>query len=128
MSRRIAGFSLLAAWLFASGVLLDATQVLAWTRMFAGYAGHESISAAAKDTFDPARPCAICRAVGKAREASKAGPVAQSKTVKGPVMIFQPIDPLVIGNIELSWPAAPHERAPARCDDVQSPPPRGCVS
>ncbi len=69
MSRRLASISLLTAWLCASGAMLDVAQVVAWTRMFAGYARTESIAAAARETFDPGKPCAMCRAVSKARDA-----------------------------------------------------------
>ncbi|HEX3730969.1 MAG TPA: hypothetical protein VHV47_14250 [Opitutaceae bacterium] len=63
--------ALLLAWLCASGAALDLAQVFAWGRMFAGYARHESLAAAASETFDPAKPCDLCRAVTKAREQSK---------------------------------------------------------
>src|SRR5277367_3965041 len=63
VSRRLPAISLICAALCASGTLLDMAQVFAWTRMFAGYARNESIAAAARETFDPAKPCALCCAV-----------------------------------------------------------------
>ena len=73
MLSRFRLIALLSAWLCASGAALDLAQVFAWGSMFAGYARHESLAAAACETFDPAKPCALCRAVSKARDDSKAG-------------------------------------------------------
>ena len=46
---------LLFAWICANGALLDVVQVFAWGKMFSGYAKSMSVSAALKETFDPAR-------------------------------------------------------------------------
>jgi hypothetical protein len=108
--------------------MLDIAQVTAWTRMFAGYARHESIVAAAKDTFDPAKPCALCRAVGKAREAGRSAPAAPSPAPGRMDLIFQSLDTFVVSVIRGRWPAAPNECAPARPSETPLHPPKSCVA
>jgi len=129
MSRRIPAISLLLAWLCASGATLDLAQVFAWTRMFAGYARTESVLAAAKETFDPAKPCKICRAVGKAREAS--GRHAPAVPAVGPekiILIFERAAPFVAVPAQRAWPVAAPARAPVRGGDVPVPPPKAGVA
>jgi hypothetical protein len=75
MFRGLSVAGLLLGWLCAQGALTDAVQVFAWARMFAGYAQTSTWRAALEQTFDPARPCKICCAVRKAREADQA-PIA----------------------------------------------------
>src|SRR5271170_5027716 len=87
MFRRLPAISLLCAWLCASGAMLDVAQVFAWTRMFTGYARNESVVAAVRDTFDPARPCAICCALCRARQA-ESQPVPAIPTAASDRMIL----------------------------------------
>src|SRR5476651_946341 len=90
MARRIASLSLLCAWLCASGAMLDVAQGVAWARMFSGYAGRESVAEAARDTFDPAKPCKLCLAVSAAREAaSRHSPTVAGAGAEKLVMICQ---------------------------------------
>jgi len=125
MSRRLASFSLLCAWLCASGAMLDVAQVFAWGRMFTGYARSESLIAAARETFDPGKPCEICRAVSKAREASgKHAPAVPSAGTEKMVMIFERMAPTLMPPIERSWPTAPGARVLVQGGDVPVPPPR----
>jgi hypothetical protein len=125
MSRRLAVLPLLLAWLCASGALLDLAQVFAWGRMFAGYARTESLAAAARETFDPAKPCEICRAVGKARDAAERhGPAVPSAGAEKMVMIFERAAPVVIVADAGSWPRADGACAAALPGDVPVPPPR----
>ena len=105
MSRRLPVICLLAAWLCASGAMLDVAQLVAWARMFAGYARTESVLSAARDTFDPARPCAICCAVCRAREA--AGQHAPAVPPAGRdklVLILERAAPFVPESGLLAWP------------------------
>jgi hypothetical protein len=126
MSRRLSAISLLCAWLCASGAMLDVAQVFAWTRMFAGYARTESIAAAVKETFDPGKPCAICRVVSHARDAAdQRAPAAPSAGSEKIVLIFEGHEGFVAVSAERAWPAAPSARALARGGDVPVPPPRG---
>jgi hypothetical protein len=125
MLRRIASLSLLCAWLCASGAMLDVAQGVAWVRMFAGYVGTESVAAAASDTFDPAKPCALCRAVSKARDAAcqncPAAPVAGAEKM---VMIVQASETLVTEAEEAIWPVPARVRGPVRTSEVVLPPPK----
>ena len=52
MRRKFAVLSLAFAWLCANGAIWDAAQVVAWAKMFAGYAQTLSVSAALEETFD----------------------------------------------------------------------------
>ena len=125
MSRRLASVSLLCAWLCAGGAMLDVAQVAAWARMFAGYARTESVVAAARDTFDPQRPCAICRALSRARETCGHRPPAIPSA--GPeriVLILEPAIPLVVRSARPEWPRAPISRVLVLAADVPVPPPR----
>jgi hypothetical protein len=69
MFKRVSSICLFFAWLCASGALLDTIQVYAWARMFIGYTQSMSIAEAAVKTMDPEKPCPICLAVRRAREA-----------------------------------------------------------
>jgi hypothetical protein len=129
MSRRLASVSLLAAWLCASGAMLDVAQLVAWTRMFAGYARTESVAAAVRETFDPGRPCALCRAVGKARDACDRGrPAVPASGVEKVVLILDRASPFVSSPVSREWPVAESACAVARAADVPVPPPRSGLS
>ena len=125
MSRRLAILSLLCAWLCASGAMLDLAQVFAWGRMFAGYARSESLAAAAKETFDPGKPCEICMAVCKARDAAaKHAPAPLSAGSEKMVMIFERVAPLAMLEAGCSWPETEGAVALGRPGEVPVPPPR----
>lgn len=129
MSRRLASLSLLTAWLCASGAMLDVAQVFAWTRMFAGYARTESVVAAARETFDPAKPCEICRAVSKARDAGdRHAPAVPARGAEKIVMISEPAASLVGAPLAHSWPEIRPDRALVRSADVPVPPPRRALA
>jgi hypothetical protein len=105
--------------------MLDVTQVVAWTRMFAGYVATESIGAAAKDTFDPAKPCAICRCVGHAREAGERhGTAVPSAGVEKLVLILERTPAFVAILPARGWPDVPSSHAQIRDGEVPVPPPR----
>jgi hypothetical protein len=125
MHRRIAVLSLLCAWLCASGAVLDVAQALAWTRMFADYAGTESVAAAAKDTFDPAKPCKLCLAVSAARSvASHRGPAAPAGASEKIVLMCQGSELAVTRCCLEDWPEQGPLCAVDRAEDVPLPPPR----
>jgi hypothetical protein len=129
MSRRLAPLSLLCAWLCASGAMLDVAQTLAWARMFAGYARTESIAEAARETFDPAKPCGICRAVAGCRDAGERhgtpAPVAGPEKI---VLIFEGAAPFVAAAVPIEWPRIAGTVGPVAGADVPVPPPRGSPS
>jgi hypothetical protein len=125
MRRRLAFLSLLSAWLCASGAMLDVAQVFAWTRMFASYSRTESVIAAAGETFDPGKPCEICRAVSKARDAcDRHGPTVSPAAADKIIMISERAVPFVGAPLPRLWPEIRSSCAPMRRGDVPVPPPR----
>ncbi len=123
MARRFIHLSLLSAWLCASGAMLDVAQVFAWGRMFAGYVQSESVSAAARETFDPGKPCAICRAVSRAREASVPAPLRAGSAEK--LILISEVPAEFMARAETpAWPLPGARWAEARVSEVPVPPPR----
>jgi hypothetical protein len=108
--------------------MLDVAQGFAWARMFTGYARSESVASAARDTFDPARPCRICLAVKAARDASSAHcPVAQQAETSKIVLAFEEPGIFIGQAPSRVWLLVMSVGAPARSEDVPLPPPRaGC--
>ena len=105
--------------------MLDIAQVFAWTRMFAGYTTTKSIVAAAKETFDPDKPCAICRALSKAREASSQhGPAVPTAASEKIVLILDGSTCFVPMSSEQNWPNPLQAPAVVRIGDVPVPPPK----
>jgi len=125
MFRRVSFICMLAAWLCASGALLDTTQVFAWARMFAGYTRTLSIKEAAIQTMDADKPCAICLAVRRARDAERHQPPA---TVPAPIekMLLACVQTqlFVFPELRPEWPDAVPEPAVSWRTAVPVPPPR----
>lgn len=71
LNRRLPIIALLLAWVCANGALLDAAQVLAWGKMFRGYAAVLPVGEALAKTFDPANSCRLCVRVAAARRAAR---------------------------------------------------------
>ena len=71
LKRRLPIITLLLAWVCANGALLDAAQVLAWAKMFRGYAAVMPAGEALAKTFDPANSCRLCVRVAAARRAAR---------------------------------------------------------
>lgn len=105
--------------------MLDVAQAVAWTRMFVGYARTESVAAAARETFDPGKPCALCRAVSKAREAcDRRAPAVPSAGIEKIVLIAERTQPFVVSAAPRAWPRAACACMPSRGAEVPVPPPR----
>jgi hypothetical protein len=105
--------------------MLDVAQGFAWARMFTGYAKSESVASAARDTFDPARPCRICLAVKAARDASSAHcPVAQQAETSKIILAFEEPGTFIGQAPSRGWPLVASMDAPVRSQDVPLPPPR----
>jgi len=120
--RHLSVLCLLAAWLCANGVVLDIVQVYAWARMFTGYAQAVSLGQAAAETFDPSKPCAICKAVQKARDsAPKQEATSAAERI---TLICQRSRILVAGPSAPEWPDVPPRFAPAWSAPVPQQPPR----
>ena len=129
MFRRVSAASLLCAWLCASGALLDLAQAFAWGRMFAGYARAGSVASALTRTFDPCRPCAICRAVSRARDDSRTrAPAVASAGAQKMVLVLDAPPPFAAPFAPQGWPVPPSTRGEVRGDDVPVPPPRAALA
>ena len=125
MRNKPAIFALLFAWLCANGVLLDAAQVLAWAKMFAGYSSTLSIAAALDATFDPEKPCGMCLGISAAKETSKQQlPQAVEQSAEKLQLALHRPEPIVLTHEAGAWPATPAREAPRRTKSVPVPPPR----
>jgi hypothetical protein len=113
------------AWLCANGAALDLVQVVAWTRMFAGYACVLPVGAALRTTFDPSKPCELCRAVAQARDsARREAPVAPVRPGEKRVLACSSPAPIIFPSPRRAWPGTGPERALARVEPVPVRPPR----
>jgi hypothetical protein len=120
---------LVIAWLCANGAFLDVVQVFAWGRMFFGNARTMSIAEAAVQTFDPGKPCPICLAVRRAREAeprnqSAAVPTSVVKTLLAPVQN----EPFILPLIRPEWPDANLVMMVSWLPPLPVPPPRTLIA
>jgi hypothetical protein len=124
MRRGFAVLSLAFAWLCANGAIWDLAQVLAWGRMFAGYSSTLSVSAALRETLDPAKACELCVGVAKAKEqSSQTLPAASPEVVK--LVLALESELLVVSAPSLGeWPLPPWPSMAEWCDPVPVPPPR----
>lgn len=105
--------------------MLDAVQVLAWGRMFAGYATTMDVAAALQKTFDPAKPCRMCLSVAAAkRTAREQLPQNVERSAEKLVLAVHRPAPLVFVPDPGEWPATSAHFAPSRVDPVPLPPPR----
>ncbi len=71
----------LAAWLASSGLSWDLLQVVAWANMSRVNATSLSTQEAIKKTMRD-KPCPLCLASQKGREASEQSPVSKSESLK----------------------------------------------
>jgi hypothetical protein len=125
MRRHLSVACLLLAWLCATGALLDAAQVLAWTRMFVSYARTLPPRQALSRTFDSGQPCEICLAVQKARETGrKQPPATPAAAAKQIVLICQPADTAAPPSSFRAWPEPGRTHVLSWCSPVAVPPPR----
>ncbi|MFM9090993.1 MAG: hypothetical protein ACKOUK_04550 [Verrucomicrobiota bacterium] len=84
MNRRLPIIALLLAWVCANGALLDAAQVLAWAKMFRGYAAVMPAGEALAKTFDPANSCRLCVRVAAARRAARSSGLSPAAAAPAP--------------------------------------------
>ena len=125
MQRAFAIASLIFAWICANGAVWDAVQVFAWARMFAGYAHTLPVRAALRETFDPGKPCEICMAVAKAKEAEqKQAPRALERSTAKIVLTCETQEKIQMVPPPLAWPAVPDRTGAIRSKPVPVPPPR----
>lgn len=123
--QKIAPLALLFAWLCANGAMLDAVQVLAWAKMFAGYSGTMSVAAAWETTFDPAKPCQMCLRVAAAKKTARQQlPQAVERSAEKLLLAVHRPAPIILDHDQGDWPAVGASVAPIRTDPVPVPPPR----
>lgn len=123
--KRLPSAALLLAWLFANGALLDAVQVLAWGKMFAGYAETMDVRAALARTFDPSRPCNLCRTVSRARDQAKSQlPAAVESSAEKLILALHQPGPVLFVIEPSGWEQDSPANGPFRTDPVPVPPPR----
>jgi len=105
--------------------MLDMMQVFAWARMFTGYARTMSVERAVALTMDPGKPCAICMAVRRAREAEQhERPVAAPLSVEKILLAQVRNEPFIPLRVRPEWPDANPASALSWCAPVPVPPPR----
>jgi hypothetical protein len=122
---KIASLALACAWLCANGALLDAVQVFAWTKMFAGHLQTMSAGTALQKTFDPAQRCEMCDGVAAARESSREHqPRSTEQSAEKILLALHRPAPLVLVQASGDWPATLACAAPSRTEAVPVPPPR----
>ena len=126
MRRTFATASLLLAWLCANGALLDVVQVVAWSRMFTGYAQSMTVSAALRETFNPAKPCALCKRVAHAKEAARQQlpPLGDNDAAPKFLLALPTSEPPIFARDPGDWIASPAMSICQRTDPVPVPPPR----
>ena len=125
MRRFIAITSLACAWLCANGALWDTVQVVAWARMFAGYAETMSVSAALQKTLDPTQACEMCVGVAKAKDtAQKQLPPAGENAAAKFLLALNVPEKTVFGNDPGRWPPDRDRRLAMRTESVPLRPPR----
>lgn len=105
MRRRLAIFSLLTAWLLATGSQWDFVQVFAWSRMFAGYVQTMTVGEALAETFDAEKPCSLCCAVREAKQQERKQLPPEFRLREKLILIFQPAAEFVATvSHEARWP------------------------
>lgn len=127
MRRALAISSLAFACLCGTGLLWDIVQVVAWGRMFAGYARNESVCAAVTDTFDAEHPCALCQAVTAARDLAEhetPAPTSPGRATERVLFLAENTFDVVPQAAAFQWPADSSRTWRQRADDVPVPPPR----
>jgi hypothetical protein len=101
-------------------------QVVAWTKMFTGYAQTMTVHEALIVTFDGSASCELCGSVSEAREVARKQAVqsAQSAAAKivlacdeTAVAVTPPVAPA-------DWPRPLFALPTPRCEPVPVPPPR----
>ncbi|MGH7959564.1 MAG: hypothetical protein ACREH8_21500 [Opitutaceae bacterium] len=91
MRQRLKLFFMFFAWFMATGSQWDLAQVVAWSRMFAGYSQDMSLSAAAQKTFS-GEMCDLCQVVQKGKQAQDTnGTKAPELKVPGKLLDLGPI-------------------------------------
>jgi hypothetical protein len=126
MQRRLTITCLCFAWICAQGVIWDAVQIVAWGRMFADSVRVSPVVDALRDTFDPAKPCALCRAVSKAKGSEeKNSTESRIESSKGKITFALETQNIwVSAPLVTVWPETQSPLLSSRTELVPVPPPR----
>ena len=125
MRRTLAIACLFVAWICANGAVWDTAQVFAWARMFTGYTQTQTVTAALDETFDASKPCPICRAVAKAKEAAqKQAPQTVERSSEKLLLACEVPAKILIPPAKHEWTDVPPRLALTRTERVPVPPPR----
>jgi hypothetical protein len=128
MRHKIAIISLLTAWFLATGSQWDFVQTFAWAKMLAGYAKVMPLSEAVAETFDADKPCALCRAVTRAKQQQDNSPPPEANLRAKLIYIFQPTPAFVITlRPGRPWSLNDWVLPPTEKSAPPVPPPRGQV-
>jgi hypothetical protein len=70
-----------------------AMQCVAWANMFASYVREYPVAESLAKTFDPEKPCSLCKSIRAGQEREQKLPSVVSRTVKieGVIVNFQPL-------------------------------------
>ena len=125
MRRRLAIFGLLLAWLCANGVVWDAVQVVAWSRMFATYSSYLPVGQALTRTFDGSKPCEICAVAqhGRDEQQRQQSPSAPDGAERI-LLACETNATFVTAAPDFSWPGVVADFGLTRSEPVPVPPPR----
>ncbi|MCX6956024.1 MAG: hypothetical protein NTV51_28135 [Verrucomicrobia bacterium] len=126
MRKKFSIACLLFAWLCANGALLDAVQVFAWGKMFSENARVMDVAEALRATFDPEKPCELCRGVAAAKETA-AQQLPASVENSGAEKLLLALHSVALPDFvspSADWPATLASVAPSRTEPVPVPPPR----
>ena len=125
MRRRLSLLLALTAWLMATGSHWDLVQTVAWSRMFATYAGTVPLSEALRLTFAPGNECAMCDLVQRAKQ-PEPGPALPDVTASGKIVLGVPpsSEVVVAEPARDPWPTQTGRDHRAWRDQPTVPPPR----
>lgn len=113
------------AWFCANGAIWDLAQVFAWTKMFAGYSESMPLAAAVSATFDPGKPCNLCRAIAKAKKSDRQELPRLTEKASGKLILAIETSPELRLNVPPAvWPELEATSTAAGFRRVPVPPPR----
>jgi hypothetical protein len=127
LRKNISIFCLVIAWLCANGAVWNVVQVVAWSKMYLDYARVLPARIALSKTFDPSKPCELCKVVRHAEESAR-GQLPRDAELKGGVekvhLIAEGEPDSVLAAPTLAWPHSGNQAGIERTGRVPLPPPR----
>lgn len=127
MRRRVSTICLLLAWLCANGAVWNVVQMVAWAKMFHGYAQVMPAAQALELTFDGSAPCDLCHISQDAQDTARQQ-LPQDAALGGGaekiLLIADSAPAVVLVPPATAWPDLAHEAGLTRTGTVPVPPPR----